>query len=212
MSLTTHILHLVQTLLWMQMIYLQLFFTNAITVYSLAEFPQIYVLRRYLLGNYHTSLIFIPHSNSDHRKSAICNCIITTKSWRGVLPAITFPTSVKAPSLPLSMPPRIQLAFCTARAHCWLVSSFLSTRTLIKPFSTGLLSSSYPTHTWDHYYPSATPCIWPYWTLLGSHGPTFKAFSGPSGWLPFLLLCQLQLSAWCHLQTLRIWTHYPCNQ
>ena len=83
------------------MIYLQLFFTNAITVYSLAEFPQIYVLRHYLPGNYHTSLIFIPHSNNDHRKSAICNCIIT-ESWPGVLPAITFPTSVGTFLAPLN--------------------------------------------------------------------------------------------------------------
>ena len=45
-----------------------------------------------------------------------------------------------------------------------------------------------------------TPCTWPCWTSLGSHGPTSSACPGPSGWLPFPPMYLLHRSAWCHLQ------------
>ena len=54
---------------------------------------------------------------------------------------------------------------------------------------------------WDSPDPRAGSCTWPCWTLWGWHGPTSQASSGPSGWHPFPLVCQLLHSAWCHLQT-----------
>jgi len=56
-------------------------------------------------------------------------------------------------------------------------------------------------NTWDCLDASATPCTWPSWTSLGSHGPTSPACLGPSGCLPFLPVYQLHRSAWCHPQT-----------
>ena len=49
------------------------------------------------------------------------------------------------------------------------------------------------THTWDWHNP--TPCTRLYCTSLGSHGPTSQACVGPFGWLPVLLLCQLNHSS-----------------
>jgi len=37
--------------------------------------------------------------------------------------------------------------------------------------------------------------------LVEPHVPTSRACPRPSGWYPILLVCQLQHSAWCHLQT-----------
>jgi len=56
-------------------------------------------------------------------------------------------------------------------------------------------------NTWDCPNPSAAFCTWPYWTLVGFHGPSSPACPGPCGWLPFLLTYRLHCSAWCHPQT-----------
>jgi len=57
--------------------------------------------------------------------------------WRGTTISLSLLVT------PLLMHPRIQLAFRAASACCWLMSSFLLTRTP-KSFSTGLLSVSSP--------------------------------------------------------------------
>jgi len=65
-------------------------------------------------------------------------------------------------------------------------------------------------NTWDCPGPSATPCTWPCWTSLDSHGPSSPACPGPSAWLPFPTVYWLHHSACCHLQTCWGYTWFPC--
>ena len=65
---------------------------------------------------------------------------------------------------------RMQLAFWSESAHCWLMSIFSSTTTP----SSSLQGCSqwvvlpFCTHAWDCRDPNSAPCTWPYWTSLGS--------------------------------------------
>jgi len=76
------------------------------------------------------------------------------------------------------------LQACT---HCRLILSFSSTRTP-KPqqgYSQGFLLPQY-LHVWEYLDPSAKPCTMLSWTSLGSQGPIFWVYQGPSGCHPFL--------------------------
>ena len=64
---------------------------------------------------------------------AVLQMGLTRAKQRGTI------TSLALLATPLLMEPRILLAFQAASAHCWLMSSFLSTRTP-KSFSARLLS------------------------------------------------------------------------
>jgi len=111
----------------------------------------------------------------------------------------------QSPPLPCCHPsvdaaPSRLLAFWAAGAHCWLVSSFYSTRTP-KFFSTGLFSvHSLHSLYWCSGLPLPRDSILRL-ALWGSYRLTFQVFPGPFGWHPFLLLCQLQHSAWRHPKT-----------
>jgi len=106
------------------------------------------------------------------------------------------------------------LAFCAASTCHWLMSSFFS-RTP-KSFSVGLLSISY----FLYMYPGlpqhrckTLPCRWPWWTSLGSQGPTFHVHPGPPGRCPFFpLLTTAPLSLVSSANLLRGHsTHYLCH-
>jgi len=82
------------------------------------------------------------------------------------------------------MQPKVQLAFQAAGTHCWLMSSFLSTR--ISMSSSGCSQAVLPVcrYVWICPDPRATPCTCLCWMLLSSHGATFQACPGP---LPFIV-------------------------
>lgn len=63
---------------------------------------------------------------------------------------------------PLLVQPRMQLTFRAVSAHCWLTTSFSSTRNPMS-FLAEQLSVSSPNllSIWDCPDPSATPCLWP---------------------------------------------------
>ena len=92
------------------------------------------------------------------------------------------PAPAATPSL---MQPRIPLAFQAARAHCWLISSFSSSR-IPKPFSAGVLSIS------------CSPSLYTYMELsLSKHNTLYLAL------LNFIQFTRSRCSNLCFSQSCR---------
>jgi len=80
---------------------------------------------------------------------------------------------------------------------------FSSTRTT-RSFSAGLPSSCAPPSLYirlGFLRTKCRTCTLLCWTSLDSPRPTFQVCWGVSEWQPFLPLCQLHDSVWCHQQT-----------
>lgn len=103
------------------------------------------------------------------------------------------------------MQPNIPLVLSATRAHCWLMFTLLSTRTL-RPLSAEIFSSRVPSawiSAWDYSFPGARLCTSPCWISWGSCQTTSSPCRHPFGWKYDLLVYQSFLPAWCHLQTCR---------
>ena len=93
---------------------------------------------------------------------------------------------------------------CTAAIHQY-------TQVLFSRAVVSFLHCPACTDSGDCHDPGARPYPWICWTSWGSPGPTAGACLSLSQWRSVPQVCQLYLTAWCHLQTLWGCTQSHCQ-